>query len=79
MSVNYGIETLTLRLDPDRISVGAVEQQIRALGYAPHVLDGRLASKTGEDPNASECGSGVTDVHSASTDTALDGTTYNEW
>src|SRR5260370_7533600 len=40
VSVNYGIETLTLRIDQDRTSLGAVEQQIRALGYAPKVLDG---------------------------------------
>jgi Cd2+/Zn2+-exporting ATPase len=40
VSVNYGIETLTLRIDQGRISLGAVEQQIRALGYAPKVLDG---------------------------------------
>src|SRR5262245_24012576 len=43
VSVNYGIETLTLRIDQDRISLGAVEQQIRALGYAPKVLDSSRA------------------------------------
>ena len=37
VSVSYGIETLTLRLDQDRISLVAVEQQIRALGYEPKV------------------------------------------
>ena len=35
--------------------------------------------QTGQDPNSSEGGSGVIDVHSASSDTALDGSTYNEW
>jgi general secretion pathway protein G len=35
--------------------------------------------QTGQDPNSSEGGSGIIDVHSASSDTALDGTTYNEW
>src|SRR5262249_25997610 len=36
-----------------RTCLGVVEQQIRALGYAPHALDGRgaIASKIGEDPN----------------------------
>ena len=59
VSVNYGIETLTLRIDQDRISLGAVEHQIRALGYAPHVLDGRapVAAKTGEDPSQRATGS----------------------
>ena len=53
VSVNYGIETLTLRIDQDRTSLGVVEQKIRALGYAPHLLDGRgaIASKIGEGPN----------------------------
>ncbi len=50
VSVNYGIETLTLRIDQDRISLGAVEQQIRALGYAPKVLDGAsVAVSKGEE------------------------------
>ena len=35
--------------------------------------------QTGQDPNSSEGGSGVIDIHSASSDTALDGSTYNEW
>jgi Zn2+/Cd2+-exporting ATPase len=51
VTVNFGIEILTLCLDPGRISVAAVERQVRALGYTPHVLDGRIASKVGEDPN----------------------------
>jgi Zn2+/Cd2+-exporting ATPase len=40
VNVNYGLETLTFRLDQDRNSLRAVEDRIRALGYAPHVLDG---------------------------------------
>jgi Cd2+/Zn2+-exporting ATPase len=59
VSVNYSTETLTLRIDQDRISLGAVEQQIRTLGYAPRVLDGRGggATKAGEDPNQRSAGS----------------------
>ncbi|HLN98241.1 MAG TPA: prepilin-type N-terminal cleavage/methylation domain-containing protein [Pyrinomonadaceae bacterium] len=34
---------------------------------------------TGEDPNSSSGESGVTDVHSASTDTSSEGTPYSEW
>jgi general secretion pathway protein G len=35
---------------------------------------------TGPDPNSSENAQGLTDVHSFSTDTALDGqTTYDQW
>jgi general secretion pathway protein G len=34
---------------------------------------------TGEDPYSTEGGSGITDVHSSSTETSLDGRPYNEW
>ena len=34
---------------------------------------------TGEDPNSSSGESGVTDVHSASTDVSSEGTPYSEW
>ena len=34
---------------------------------------------TGEDPYSTEGGSGVTNVHSASSDISTDGTPYSEW
>jgi general secretion pathway protein G len=34
---------------------------------------------TGEDPYSTEGGSGITDVHSSSTETSLDGRPYSEW
>jgi general secretion pathway protein G len=34
---------------------------------------------TGDDPNSSEGGQGVTDVHSASPDTSSEGTAYSSW
>jgi general secretion pathway protein G len=34
---------------------------------------------TGDDPNSSEGGQGVTDVHSASSETSSEGTPYSEW
>jgi general secretion pathway protein G len=34
---------------------------------------------TGEDPNSSVAGQGVTDIHSASTDNSSDGSPYSEW
>ncbi|MBD0369261.1 MAG: prepilin-type N-terminal cleavage/methylation domain-containing protein [Pyrinomonadaceae bacterium] len=34
---------------------------------------------TGEDPYATEGGTGIVDVHSSSTEEASDGTRYNEW
>ena len=37
------------------------------------------AVTTGDDPNTSEGGQGVTDVHSASSDVSSEGTPYSEW
>ena len=34
---------------------------------------------TGEDPYSSEGGSGVTDVHSSSSETSTEGTPYSDW
>jgi general secretion pathway protein G len=34
---------------------------------------------TGEDPNSTEGGQGITDVHSTSTDISTDGRPYSEW
>ncbi len=33
----------------------------------------------GADPNSSESGQGITDVHSAATDLSTEGTPYSEW
>jgi len=34
---------------------------------------------TGDDPNSAEGGQGITDVHSASTETSTEGTPYSSW
>ena len=36
-------------------------------------------TETGEDPNSTSGESGITNVHSASTDTSSEGTPYSEW
>lgn len=59
----------------DLVSAG----YLREIPVDPMTSQRDWVPQTGEDPNASEGGSGVIDVHSASTDTALDGSTYNEW
>ncbi len=33
----------------------------------------------GDDPTSTEGGQGITDIHSASTETSLDGAAYSEW
>ncbi len=33
----------------------------------------------GDDPTSTEAGQGMTDIHSASTETSLDGVAYSEW
>ena len=40
ISMNYAIETLSLRLDEDRTSRDAIENKIRGLGYTPIAADG---------------------------------------
>ena len=37
------------------------------------------APTMGEDPNAIDGGSGLTDIHSSSADTSSEGTPYSEW
>jgi Cd2+/Zn2+-exporting ATPase len=48
INVNYGVETLTLRIDQDRTSSAAVQQKIRALGYTPRLTDGDAARISSE-------------------------------
>ena len=55
INVNYGVETLTLRIDQDRTSSAAVQQKIRALGYTSRLVDGnaaRISSERIEDDDA---------------------------
>ncbi len=57
INVNYGVETLTLRIDQDRTSSAAVQEKIRALGYTPRLVGGgapSISSERIEDDDAAD-------------------------
>jgi general secretion pathway protein G len=52
---------------------------LRELPVDPFTDQKDWAAATGEDPNSSSGEQGVTDVHSAATETGTDGRPYSEW
>lgn len=52
---------------------------LRELPKDPITGQADWTTVTGEDPNSNSGEQGVIDVHSASTDTSTEGTTYSEW
>jgi general secretion pathway protein G len=52
---------------------------LREIPIDPFTGQRDWAVTTGDDPNSSEGGQGVTDVHSASGETSSEGTPYSEW
>ena len=55
------------------------EGYMREIPIDPFTGNKDWALTPGEDPNSSEGSQGVTDVHSASSDTSTEGTPYSEW
>ena len=54
INVNYGLQTLSLVLDEDRTSRGAVEKRIRSLGYTPSSTQGEASDGTEAPPGRRE-------------------------
>jgi general secretion pathway protein G len=52
---------------------------VRELPVDPFTGQKDWAASTGDDPNSSEGGQGVTDVHSGSPEISTEGTPYSEW
>ncbi|MFN2531968.1 MAG: type II secretion system protein [Pyrinomonadaceae bacterium] len=52
---------------------------IRDIPIDPFTGQKDWAITTGEDPNSTEGGQGMTDVHSSSSDVSTEGTPYTEW
>ena len=52
---------------------------LRELPKDPITGQADWTTVTGEDPNSNSGEQGIIDVHSASTDTSSEGTTYSEW
>ena len=52
---------------------------LREIPIDPFTGQRDWAVTTGDDPNSSEGAQGVTDIHSASSETSSEGTPYSEW
>src|SRR5215204_4591754 len=64
---------------PQSLEEIASEGYMREVPIDPFTGQKDWALTTGEDPNSSEGSQGVTDVHSASSETSTEGTAYSEW
>ena len=52
---------------------------VRELPVDPFTGKADWATSTGDDPNSSDGGQGVTDVHSSSDEMSTEGTPYSQW
>lgn len=64
---------------PQSLDEVVSEGYMREIPVDPFTGNKDWALTTGEDPNSSEGSQGVTDIHSASSETSTEGTPYSEW
>ena len=64
---------------PESLDTLVSDGYIREVPKDPMTGNADWTPDVGEDPNLPEGGQGLLNIHSASTDTATDGTHYNEW
>src|SRR5918999_5584499 len=64
---------------PQSIDELVSEGYMRDIPVDPITGQKDWAPTMGEDPNSSDGGQGLTDIHSSSADTSSEGTPYNEW
>jgi general secretion pathway protein G len=64
---------------PQSLDEVVSEGYMRQIPVDPMTNQTDWAPNMGEDPNSTDGGQGLTDIHSNSDDTALDGTPYNQW
>ena len=64
---------------PQSLDELASEGYMREVPVDPFTGQKDWAITTGEDPNSLQGETGMTDVHSSSTEVSSDGTAYNEW
>jgi len=64
---------------PQSLDDLVTEHYLREVPKDPITENKDWNAVNGEDPNSTEGGSGVTDVHSSSGDTSTEGTPYSEW
>jgi general secretion pathway protein G len=64
---------------PQSLDDLATSGYVRELPVDPFTNQKDWATSSGDDPNSSEGGQGVTDVHSSSSEISTEGTPYSEW
>lgn len=64
---------------PESLDTLVADGYIREVPKDPMTGNTDWTPDVGEDPNLPEGGQGLLNIHSASTDTASDGSHYNEW
>jgi general secretion pathway protein G len=64
---------------PQSLDDLVTEGYMREVPVDPMTNQKDWAPTMGDDPNSNDGGQGLTDIHSNSEDTALDGTAYREW
>jgi general secretion pathway protein G len=64
---------------PQSLDELASEGYMREVPVDPFTSEKDWAITTGEDPNSLQGETGMTDVHSSSTEVSSEGTPYNEW
>ena len=64
---------------PQSLDELVAEGYMREVPVDPMTNQKDWAVTMGDDPNSIDGGQGMTDVHSASEDTSLDGSPYREW
>jgi general secretion pathway protein G len=82
----YNLRKLLDQYAADKQKLPASIDELVSAGYMRELPQDPMTGQqtwdpvTGEDPNLTDGGQGVVDVHSLSTDVSLDGTSkYNEW
>ena len=64
---------------PQSLDELVTEGYMREVPVDPMTNQKDWVENMGDDPNSIDGGQGMTDVHSASEDTSLDGSPYREW
>jgi general secretion pathway protein G len=86
--LSYDLDTMRKLIDQYAADKGKLPQSLDdlvAAGYMRDVPKDPITDNkdwnivTGDDPNSSEGGTGVTDVHSSSSEVSTSGTPYSEW
>lgn len=86
--LSYDLDTMRKLIDQYSADKGKLPQSLDDLvtaGYMREVPKDPITDNkdwtivTGDDPYSTEGGTGITDVHSSSSDVSLNGTPYSEW